>query len=70
MTLKLLEERLTALERRVELMEKPASNGKWWLDRKSPFAGDPAYAEMVRLGREYRELFRPRPVSKERRPKK
>ena len=54
-----IEERLTAVEQDLaELKRKPppARDGKCWLERiAGTFRGDPDFAEIVRLGREFRK---------------
>jgi hypothetical protein len=58
MTLELLERRLTALEREVaelRMERKPARPYKDMWKTFGMFANDPAFDEIARLGREYRE---------------
>ncbi len=62
-----LEKRVAALEAEVaRLREKLEGKGhatsKDWLDKiYGSFANDPMYEEAMRLGREWRESFRPKP---------
>lgn len=64
-----VEQRLAALEAEVALLkeqltrtEKPAED---WLDTVyGAFADDPSFEEATRLGREWRESFRPKPRKK------
>lgn len=61
-----LEQRLAALEAEVaRLREKveaiPVEDGRWWNKIAGTFADDPIYEEAMRLGREWRESFRPGP---------
>ena len=59
-----LERRVAALEIEVAQMKKQlakTTNGGDWLDDfYGAFAGDPHFAEAMRLGREYRESLRPK----------
>ncbi len=62
-----LEKRVTALEAEVaRLKAKLETTGKGsdpWLEKVwGSFANDPVYEEAMRLGREWRESFRPRPA--------
>ncbi len=61
-----LEERLQAVETEMkELWAKlPAptpdkTSAEWWVANSGRFQDDPVFAEIVRLGREYRESLRP-----------
>lgn len=72
MTLAELEKRLTTLERTVATlvrreMPTPQTQYHWWHDDAGRFANDPAFEEMVRLGREYRESLRPKRSKKKKR---
>jgi hypothetical protein len=70
-----LEERVAALEAevarlkaRVEGKEKPSED---WVDKIwGTFANDPIYEEAMRLGREWRESFRPKPRKSRKRKKR
>jgi hypothetical protein len=60
-----LEPRVAALEAEVaRLKEKLEGSSKpaqpWWEQIFGTFADDPIYEEAMRLGREYRESFRPK----------
>lgn len=61
-----LEERLAALEVEVAQLkqrlegEQPPDAVPWWKKIVGTFANDPEYDEAMRLGREYRESFRPK----------
>jgi len=67
MTIKELEVRVAALEREVaDLREQ--RNGQpslelnpvhWWRTQAGVFANDPVFDEIVRLGKEYRDLQHP-----------
>ncbi|MGA2499433.1 MAG: hypothetical protein ABSH20_16960 [Tepidisphaeraceae bacterium] len=64
--------RLAALEAemaalRQQLGGQPAPVVPWWEKIAGKFAGDPAYDEAMRLGREYRESLRPKPAKRKRR---
>ncbi len=66
-----LEERVRALEREVArlkaLVNGPAGTSTDWLDTVwGAFAGDPAFEEAMRYGREWRESFRPKEKAKTR----
>jgi hypothetical protein len=61
-----LEDRVTALEREVARLkarvEGTGQTTEDWLDKMwGSFANDPAFEEAMRLGREWRESFRPKP---------
>jgi hypothetical protein len=54
-----LEEEVARLKARLDDSAKPAAD---WLDVVwGSFAHDPLYEEAMRLGREWRESFRPKP---------
>lgn len=57
-----MEQRLMALEAEVkELREKVKIDKKpWWEQIVGSYGDDPAYQEAMRLGREWRESFRPK----------
>ena len=59
-----LEDRVAALETEVAELKRIVgdSNSKepWWKRIAGTFAGDPAFLEAMRLGREYRESLRPK----------
>jgi hypothetical protein len=56
---KLLEEEVARLKNQVAELSKPKTD---WLDKVSGmFANDPDFEEAMRLGREWRESFRPKP---------
>lgn len=54
-----LEAAVAQLKAKVEAGEKPTE--PWWDRIAGTFANDPAYEEAMRLGREWREAFRPKP---------
>jgi hypothetical protein len=58
-----LEERVAAVEAEVISLKKekqpPAVEAPWWEQIRGIFKDDTAYAEAMRLGREYREAQRP-----------
>jgi hypothetical protein len=63
-----LEERVAALEAEVARLKatrvetSPRQTTEDWLDKAwGAFANDPAFEEAMRLGREWRESFRPKP---------
>ena len=64
MTTATLERRVAALETEVaqmkEQLAKTTNEGDWLDDFYGAFAGDPHFAEAMRLGREYRESLRPK----------
>jgi Protein of unknown function (DUF1192) len=67
-----LEQRVAALEAEVaRLKEKLESDAKpalpWWEKIFGTFANDPAHKEAMRLGREWRESFRPKPPKRRKR---
>ncbi|HET6248942.1 MAG TPA: hypothetical protein VFE47_14695 [Tepidisphaeraceae bacterium] len=60
-----LEKRVAALERRLAALEQartlvPPTDRSWVEDLYGKFAGDPIFAEAMKLGRKYRESTRPR----------
>jgi hypothetical protein len=59
-----LKDRVAALEADVAWLKEIVTNSKskkpWWKEIVGAFRGDPAFLEAMRLGREYRESFRPR----------
>ena len=60
--LQLLEKRVSQLEQAVSLLKSQAtgqSDQPWWERITGRFENDPAFDEIVRLGREYRESLRP-----------
>jgi len=60
-----LKDRVAALEAEVAKLKEIVVNSKdetpWWKRIAGTFAGDPAFLEAMRLGREYRESLRPKP---------
>jgi hypothetical protein len=60
-----LSDRVAALEAEVAKLKEIVNNSKdetpWWKKIAGTFAGDPAFLEAMRLGREYRESLRPKP---------
>ncbi len=67
-----IEKRVAALEAEVarlkEKIEKGANPNQDWLDKVwGAFADDPTFEEATRLGREWRESFRPKPAKKKKR---
>ncbi len=61
MTLIQIERRVRALEQTVEQMaqSKPSPGRDWYRTHAGRFAGDPVFAEIVKLGRAYRKSLRP-----------
>ena len=60
--IQLLEERISQLERDVSLLKSHApdpGDPPWWERIAGRFENDPAFDEIVRLGREYRDSLRP-----------
>ena len=69
MSLKSLEERVSALEDEVVRLKKQTNGSSdpalpWWEKIYGKYANDPAYEEAMRLGREYRESLRPKSLRK------
>ncbi len=67
-----LEERVTALEAEVArlkaMVEELVGDHKpWWKRIVGTFSNDPAFEEAMRLGREWRESFRPKPGKRRKR---
>ena len=72
MTLAQVEKRLEMLERQIEELKHQQNGdkgrtGKWYIEHAGQFKDDPVYAEIVRLGRKYRESLRPKPRRKKKR---
>jgi hypothetical protein len=64
-----LEQTLAALEAEVATLKlRPEAAGveqqPWWKNISGIFADDPAFEEAMKLGREWRESFRPKPPRK------
>jgi hypothetical protein len=57
-----VEDRLSALEREVAFLKQQlssaAQNGKWWKEISGSLADYPEFAEVLRLGAEYRRQQR------------
>lgn len=69
-----LEPRITALEVTVEQLQRKLElvapdTRPWWEHVVGAFADDPAFAEAMRLGREYRESLRPKDRNQSKRTK-
>jgi hypothetical protein len=67
-----LKQRVEALEAEVACLkakvEGPACDARpWWDKIAGTFANDPIYEEAMRLGREWRESFRPKPRKRRKR---
>jgi hypothetical protein len=63
--LQILEERVAQLEQDILQLKSNATNGSaraWWERVAGRFENDPAYNEIMRLGREFREAQRPENV--------
>ncbi len=64
MTVAQLENRLTALEKKVEQLQVQLAKSNntirpWSREYAGGFANDPLFDEMVRLGKEYRDSLKP-----------
>jgi len=64
-----LETRVSALEAelaklKAEISTSSGRQGLWWDEISGIFANDPAFEEAMRLGRKWRESFRPKPAKK------
>ncbi len=64
MTAPSLKQRVEALEAELERLkakvdQPPCDARPWWDKIAGTFANDPIYEEAMRLGREWRESFRP-----------
>jgi hypothetical protein len=71
MSARTLADRVAALEAEVASLRAKVESGKpdngaWWKKVWGAFAGDPAFEEAMRLGREYRESQRPQAVRRRR----
>lgn len=60
-----VEERLSNLEEEVARLKEAGRNGDanalpWWERIRGSFKDDPDYDEAMRLGRQWRESFRPK----------
>jgi hypothetical protein len=59
-----LEQRVAALEAEMAQVKATLEDQEtaipWWKQIKGAFANDPAFEEAMRLGRKYRESFRPK----------
>ncbi len=72
-TARSLEERVAALEAEVARLkarvnEPEKKTAKDWLEKVyGSFANDPLYEEAMRIGREWRESFRPKPRKRQKR---
>jgi hypothetical protein len=67
-----LEKRVKALEDEVARLRVKVESSEsdcipWWKQISGIFADDPAFEEAMRLGREWRESFRPKPLRKKKR---
>ena len=60
-----LEAEVARLKERLDALEKPRD--PWWKQIRGVFADDPAFEEAMRLGREWRESFRPKPRTRRKR---
>ena len=66
-----IEKRLAELELKVKKLEQnapstPTQDTPWWTHVVGAFADDPDFLEAMRLGREYRELLRPKATRRSR----
>jgi hypothetical protein len=66
MATKSLKQRVEALETEVARLNAKVDGTTgaampWWKEIWGTFANDPAFEEAMRLGREWRESFRPKP---------
>jgi hypothetical protein len=67
MTLQDMARRIVKLEQTVaELAQVPHRTGAWYISRAGQFKDDPAYDEIVRRGRSYRNSLRLKPLDKKR----
>ncbi len=60
-----LEKRVAAMEQEIALLKAHIATSPkkpWWEEISGTFANDPAYKEASRLGKQYRESLRPKPV--------
>ena len=69
MTAPSLKQRVEALEAEMALLKAKVEGATcdtrpWWDKIAGTFANDPIYEEAMRLGREWRESFRPKPRSR------
>jgi hypothetical protein len=60
-----LEAEVARLKAKVEGTTSPST--PWWEQIWGAFANDPDFEEAMRLGREYRESFRPKPSKRRKR---
>jgi hypothetical protein len=70
-----LERRVHALEGQIarlkaELEELRGPEVPWWQKISGSFADDPDFKEAMRLGREWRESFRPKPRTSKKKTRK
>jgi len=61
MTMAQIEKRVKALEQTIQGLPpvKPRTNRRWYRTHAGRFTNDPAFKEIVRLGRAYRQSQRP-----------
>ena len=66
MTLVQVEKRVKALEKTMRRLvgPKPMVNRKWYRTQAGRFSRDPAFDEIVELGRTYRKSLKPRTYSR------